>query len=465
MRMLVVDDDRMICAGTARRIVRMGMEEIEAVECAHSGEEALEMMRQRRFDAMFTDIRMAEMDGLRLVREAKAINPNLICVVITAFDRFQYAQEAIRLGVEDFLVKPLSEPSMRRYVENVLAKYRDITAQKELRLELEICAQLLSGELDLDECFQRCGLQPPQCEVCMAVWQGGVPDQPLPKSDGLWRWSPRSGRFLLIAWEPEKTLRALNGVAQGMSRFAGVSVPGRDLKRMVDQAEAALAFAWSEEKPCAVRWTAQRTDGFLGLRRNLLAQVRALNEVEVRRMLEDALCALSDDLRMEARQLIEAVDAEVGELCAGIGLKDVERLTLLPGTGVRAVLQTLTNGIEAVRRAESNMEQLDPVAYAKHYALTHLYEPVDMAVLANQLNLSYAYFSRIFREQAGTTFTRYLLSLRMQEVCKLLLNGEKLVEIAEKLCYQNAANLTRSFTREFGMSPSRWLEKQKAQGK
>ena len=40
-------------------------------------------------------------------------------------------------------------------------------------------------------------------------------------------------------------------------------------------------------------------------------------------------------------------------------------------------------------------------------------------------------------------------------------NGEKLVDIAEKLCYQNAANLTRSFTREFGMSPSRWLEQQR----
>ncbi len=57
------------------------------------------------------------------------------------------------------------------------------------------------------------------------------------------------------------------------------------------------------------------------------------------------------------------------------------------------------------------------------------------------------------------TFTKYLVTLRMREVCRLLLAGEKVVDIAEKLAsYHSAANLTRSFTREFGMSPSRWLE-------
>ena len=52
-------------------------------------------------------------------------------------------------------------------------------------------------------------------------------------------------------------------------------------------------------------------------------------------------------------------------------------------------------------------------------------------------------------------------SAQVAEDAEILLNGEKLVDIAEKLCYQNAANLTRSFTREFGMSPSRWLEQQR----
>ena len=181
----------------------------------------------------------------------------------------------------------------------------------------------------------------------------------------------------------------------------------------------------------------------------------------MRKILEGALRTLPDDRRQNARLLVEAAESELAEQRAALGMDERAPLTLTPGLGIPAMLRTLSEEIAAIRRAGTQPDALNPVPYAKHYAQEHLYEQIDMAVLANRLNLSYAYFSRIFREQAGTTFSRYLLSLRMQEVCRLLLNGEKLVDIAEKLCYQNAANLTRSFTREFGMSPSRWLEQQR----
>lgn len=461
--MLIVDDDRMICAGTARRISKMEFAEIEAVECAYSGEEALSLMRQRRFDAMFTDIRMAEMDGLRLVHEAKGINPNLICIVITAFDRFQYAQQAIRLGVEDFLVKPLSEQSMRKHVLSVIEKYKGIAAQKESQLELEICAQMVSGELSVDECFRQCGLHPPEGDVGMVVWQRPVTAADQPEMQGIWHWQPHSGRFMLADWQPDAFSR-IDAIARRLGCFAGASGACRNLKQASQQANAALEFAWMEREPCALLWSPQRTGSFAGLRQKLLSQTRALNAEGVHWTLENALRDLPPEHRQEARLLVESIQSELNELCTSIGMEESPALSLAPGTGLQAVLKALREEIARVRLAETNPNRLHPVAYAKHYAQTHLYEPVDMAVLANRLNLSYAYFSRIFREQAGTTFTRYLLSLRMQEVCRLLLSGEKLVDIAEKLCYQNAANLTRSFTREFGMSPSRWLETQQQDG-
>ena len=79
---------------------------------------------------------------------------------------------------------------------------------------------------------------------------------------------------------------------------------------------------------------------------------------------------------------------------------------------------------------------------------------------ANAMNLSYSYFSRIFHEETGMTFSKYMQKLRIEEAGKMLLAGEKLVEIAAKLGYQNAANLTRAFTRELGMSPSQWMDRQ-----
>ena len=67
MNILIVDDDETMRSGTARRITGMQFPEIEDVACAASGEEALALLQERPFDVMFTDIRMAELNGLSLI--------------------------------------------------------------------------------------------------------------------------------------------------------------------------------------------------------------------------------------------------------------------------------------------------------------------------------------------------------------------------------------------------------------
>ncbi len=460
MRILIVDDDRMICEGNARRIARMNFKEIEDVQCAYSGEEAISMLKSDRFDALLTDIRMAEMDGLQLIQASREINPHLICIVITAYDRFQYAQQALRLGVEDFLVKPLSEQSMRKHIESVIAKYQKSIAEKDSKLELEICAQVVSGQADIDACFRQCGMNPPSCPICMVVWNENIENDSMPEWNDFWLWKPTNSRFLLVEWKAQETMRRLNALCIRTHRFAGVSMPGKNLKEMSSQAEQALEFTWVAQTPSAACWTEQQTSGFSEMRHRLLVQVRALNSAEIKRILNREFNGIADNKRKNARDLILAVENELADQRASIGMNDVNCLVLKPGLGIQNALKMLSEEISAIRNSETQPDLLNPVVYAKHYAQEHLYEEIDMATLANRLNLSYAYFSRIFREQAGTSFSRYLVSLKMQEACRLLLNGEKLVDIAEKLGYQNPANLTRSFTREIGLSPSRWLEEQ-----
>lgn len=457
MRILIVDDDRMICAGTVRRIVNMRFAEIEAVVPAYSGEEAIELLRQQPFDAMFTDIRMAEMDGLRLVREARALHPYLICVIITAFDRFQYAQEALRLGVEDFLVKPLSEQTMRARVREVIDKHRKLLQDKENRLELELCAQMLSGERDVGECFALNGFAPPEGDVALAVWREDSA-APAAALDGTWRWQSQKRHFLLAEWRGEASRRQIALAMHRAGVFAGVSAPGRNLKRLAAQAERALDFAWLDTEPAASFWSPQDMKGLSAARAKVLEEVRALNADGVRMLLDEALRYLDASRRAFARALIESVFTELAEVRSSMGMEPGAAHAFPAGEGLSAAIRAAALEVRGVREASADPDRLHPVAYAMRYAQRHLYEPIDMTVLANRLNLSYAYFSRIFREQAGMTFTRYLVTLRMREVCRLLLAGEKVVDIAEKLNYHNAANLTRSFTREFGVSPSRWLE-------
>ena len=198
--------------------------------------------------------------------------------------------------------------------------------------------------------------------------------------------------------------------------------------------------------------------GISSLRSALLADVRAMNAKGVRDRLQSFFGTMTSERRSMGCMLIEAISTELIEIQNNLDMEVSASPPLLQGTGIAPVIDQLCQQIESTKQIAGNPDRLNPVAYAKHYAKEHLYESIDMAVLANHLNLSYAYFSRVFHEQAGMTFSKYLLELRMQEVCRLLKNGEKLVDIAERFGYQNAANLTRSFTREIGMSPSKWLE-------
>ena len=131
MHILVVDDEAVICNGTAGRIRRMAFAEVESVVCAYSGQEALKKMRAQPCDILLTDIRMVGMDGLELVRQVRETWPRTVCIIITAYDQFSYAQQAIRLGVKDFLVKPCAESSIRALLESILASKAKSSPQPE----------------------------------------------------------------------------------------------------------------------------------------------------------------------------------------------------------------------------------------------------------------------------------------------------------------------------------------------
>ena len=382
----------------------------------------------------------------------------MICVVITAFDRFQYAQQALRLGVEDFLVKPLSEQSMRIHVRAVIDKHASRMQDKASRLELEICAQMLSGERR----------QPRNASSTMALrrpratwrWSSGTrtPPRRPRRSTASGCGAPKKRKFLLVGGQGDAARQKIASAIHRSGVYAGVSAPGRNLKQLTEQAGQALNFTWLQTEPGASFWSPQDLRGLSALRARVLAEVRALNADGVRVLLDNSLQYLDASRRAFARALIESVFSELTEVRASMGMEAGAPHAFPPGEGLSAAIRAAAVEIRAVQDMSANPNRLHPVAYAKRYVQNHLYEPIDMTALANRLNLSYAYFSRIFREQAGVTFTKYLVTLRMREVCRLLLAGEKVVDIAESFSYHSAANLTRSFTREFGMSPSRWLE-------
>ena len=91
---------------------------------AASGEEALTLIHQESFDAVFTDMKMPGIDGLELLARIKADYPELVVVMVTAFASMDTAIQAMKAGAYDYVAKPFKEDEIVLILEKALERGR-----------------------------------------------------------------------------------------------------------------------------------------------------------------------------------------------------------------------------------------------------------------------------------------------------------------------------------------------------
>jgi len=118
---LVVDDEH-----AQRQLLRAVLEDQFTVTTAEDGREALTLLESRSFDLVVTDERMPGLTGIELIREIKDRFPEIPIIVLTAYGSIQTAVEAIKLGAQDYLSKPLKSPEELRLVVTRILQDRAI---------------------------------------------------------------------------------------------------------------------------------------------------------------------------------------------------------------------------------------------------------------------------------------------------------------------------------------------------
>ncbi|NLG24181.1 MAG: response regulator [Clostridiales bacterium] len=115
-RVVLVDDEPIILNGLIR-VIPWARHDCQVVATARDGLEGAAIVRRERPDILLTDIRMPNMDGLKMVAALKSEFPQMQIAVLTAFRDFEYAQQAIRLGVCRYLLKPSKMPELAEAIE------------------------------------------------------------------------------------------------------------------------------------------------------------------------------------------------------------------------------------------------------------------------------------------------------------------------------------------------------------
>jgi len=133
---------------------------IQNIFTASDGKEALALFDKNRIDLLITDIRMPRMDGLKLLEAVRQKSPDTHCILLTAYGEFEYARAAFRLGVDNYLLKPIQLGELTDTIENTVENMYLHRRNKEALFRENILRRWLGGNIGEDELGERSNLLP-----------------------------------------------------------------------------------------------------------------------------------------------------------------------------------------------------------------------------------------------------------------------------------------------------------------
>jgi two-component system response regulator YesN len=411
LRILIADDEELERRALRSILSSIDGRELELLEAAN-GRQALKLAESTPIDLAFLDIRMPGMDGLKAALELKKLCPDIHVVFVTAFDHFDYAREALRLGVDEYLVKPAS-------AEEVLGTARRVLARIEEK-RLANAAGLRSGR---------------DGEQALALLEKEL-------LADLGSSSMDSGRlrsfFSLKNLEHYGLLTLVLRPSAGAKHDeAGRRLALKRVKELVERRFSAASWhsilqEGDDELCCA----------------SALPQTGAEPDLSIKSVLDqvagDAYTSLGYRVLMGACYLKEGEGGYPFVAARdALALARVDRpLALLaPGGSGGEGLGINRHGSATVERALAYMH-------------AHLADNLSLADVAEAVGSAPSHLSRLFSRQGGDTFVRVFCRLRIAAAKDLLRSGHyRVKEVCAMVGFNDQAYFSRVFRKYEGVSP------------
>ncbi len=132
-RILAVDDEEIILDSFRKILVLAGY----SIDTVQTGQEALDLVRKRNYDFVFTDLKMPEMDGVEVCKAVKHLRPDIDVIIITGYATVESAVETMKYGAMDYIQKPFTEEELVSMVDKFLIR-RQERIRKEMKSRVHI---------------------------------------------------------------------------------------------------------------------------------------------------------------------------------------------------------------------------------------------------------------------------------------------------------------------------------------
>jgi FixJ family two-component response regulator/glycine cleavage system H lipoate-binding protein len=132
-RILAVDDEEIVLDSFRKILVLAGY----SIDTVETGSEVLGLIRKNKYDFLFTDLKMPEMDGVEVTKAVKHLRPDIDVIVITGYASVETAVETLKFGAMDYIQKPFAEDELLEFVKTALITRQD-NLEKNMRHKIRL---------------------------------------------------------------------------------------------------------------------------------------------------------------------------------------------------------------------------------------------------------------------------------------------------------------------------------------
>lgn len=497
IKVLVVDDEkyeRLLISN----LIHWEEDGLVSVGEAASAKEAVEVYEKEKPEIVLTDISMPETDGLELCRRLKKMNSRVKLVIITGFREFEYAKQAIKIGVDDFLLKPIEEDEVNKLLIHIREEIIEQDAKEKMLndslplLTEDYIRRLLRGDEKPEETmekimeYHRVPFKLDTVQVCIVKFmKASLHREDISRSIGIFREMTEDFLFcrlyeselVLICPGLERTVyekfeenmsmvSEVGTVMLAVSRIhKGVTSVGEafresrtvimgslqnisslifyeDYREMEKKAEQLYPRDFGEYIQAVKAGNLSAAVAFIDSYLEEYIRSEVTSAIQLRNMGVILLFNLEEGLNQWGKGLSDILEEDIYRQAAEV--KNLKQFCTL-------FYELLEKTSEYVKNLKSSTVNT-AVQSCREYILENLATPgLSLKNIAEQMYLNESYLSRIFKQATGESVNRFLMRCRIEKSMELLSTTTmKAYEVGERVGMPDAHYFGLAFKKYTG---------------
>lgn len=475
---LIVEDEKMIRQGIKSMILRSGVPIQMIMEC-NNGLMALEILKEQQVDVMFTDIRMPKMDGIALVKEMQQLPYQPITVVVSGYDDFSYAVEMMRMGVREYILKPVDREQivaiMKRLEEEFIQRKEEQEAKRQISYQQlrYLCMKESHSQEEKEIICKRFHdiFFKKEYVVCCSNHEVEEYEQ----SDACIYLKNMEGHQVFLVEEQnkgfllKKELRnCYVGCSQPVIGIEELDMAYRQAKAMRKKAfvEAIKLVSFEngmqleeEEKELdeAQRHQIENIVHMLGTESVEEAVEAVCEYAKVVKKGEHSLAFFQKQMQFFLTRIMKNYENALNVKEDNVlELQEIYRYQTLDEY-MSVLKDWMYKFHELISEEFDDYKNKQKIQQALGYIRENYNKDLNMAVVSNYISMNYSLFSYTFKQYMGKNFVNYIKELRIQEAKKLLEETDRrIVDISQAVGYENEKHFMKLFKAECGVSPTEY---------